>query len=343
MGSDKEYMQTETIRQEKAAGFRSGKELILATKAYAKEDRRKSWRYMLSAFFLLVVLQVTALAAPWFIVQLIAGLAQGLVIIRFFVIYHDYLHHTILQKSWWANAIMTLFGLYIMAPKSIWKRSHDYHHKHNSKLFSASIGSYPVATRKKFERMTKWERRQYLMIRHPLTILLGYISMFMYGMCINSLLSSPRRHLDSLLSLIIHAAFITLVVVFLGWPSYIAGILLPFFISTAVGAYLFYAQHNFPGVIFKSNEDWAYETAALQSSSYMKTNALWSWVTANIGYHHIHHLNSRIPFYRLPEAMAGIPELQQATTTSLSVRDIKACLRLKIWDPELGKMVGLKS
>ncbi len=334
-------MDTGTMQETERVHARKGKELILATKVYAKEDRKKSWWYMLSTLSLLCLLMAVALWAPWFGLQLAAGFLQGLLIVRFFVIYHDYLHHTILQKSWWANAIMTAFGIYIMAPKSIWKRSHDYHHKHNSKLFSASIGSYPVATRRKFERMTKAERRQYLMVRHPFTIMLGYLSMFMYGMCINSLLSSPRRHLDSLLSLILHAVFIAAVVTTLGWQSYITGILLPFFISTGIGAYLFYAQHNFPGVVFKANEDWAYETAALQSSSYMETNKFWSWVTANIGYHHIHHLNSRIPFYRLPEAMAGIPELQHATKTSLSLKDIKACLQLKIWDPELGKMTGL--
>lgn len=323
--------------------FRKGKELILATKAFVKEDRLKSWWYLLSTFALLMGTMLTALLAPWLWLQLIAGVAQGLVIVRFFVIYHDYLHHTILQKSGLANAIMTAFGIYILAPKSIWKRSHDYHHSHNSKLFSASIGSYPIATRRKFENMSSKERREYLMIRHPLTILLGYFSMFMFGMCVNSLLSSPRRHLDSLLSLVLHAAFITLTIVFLGWQSWLAGIMIPFFISTAIGAYLFYAQHNFPGVIFKSNEDWAYETAALQSSSYMKTNRFWRWVTANIGYHHIHHLNSRIPFYRLPETMQAMPELQQPKITTLSLKDIAACLRLKIWDPELQQMVGLRS
>jgi omega-6 fatty acid desaturase (delta-12 desaturase) len=334
-------MLTVSAQQTGTNHMRSGKELILATKAFAKEDRMKSWMAMYSTLFLLIGLMAVAFLAPWFGVKIIAGILQGLVIVRFFVIYHDYLHHTILQKSGVANAIMTVFGIYILAPKSIWKRSHDYHHNHNSKLFSASIGSYPVATRKKFESMSKGERREYLMIRHPLTILLGYLSMFMFGMCINSLMSSPRRHLDSLLALILHAAFITLTVIFLGWQSWLAGIMIPFFLSTAIGAYLFYAQHNFPGVVFQANEDWAYETAALKSSSYMKTNAFWAWVTANIGYHHVHHLNSRIPFYRLPEVMKALPELQGATITTLSFKDIRACLMLKIWDPEQQKMVGL--
>lgn len=322
--------------------MRKGKELILATKAFAVEDRKKSWWLTLSTLFLLLALMATAVWAPWFPVKIAAGLLEALVVVRMFVIYHDFQHHTILQKSKFANAVMTAFGVYILAPKSIWKRSHDYHHGHNSKLFSASIGSYPIATKSKFESMTAGERREYLAIRHPLTILMGYFTMFMFGMCISSLISSPRRHLDSLLALLIHAALITLSFIFLGWQSTVAAIFIPFFLSTAIGAYLFYAQHNFPGVIFKSNADWAYETAALQSSSYMAMNPFWKWVTGNIGYHHIHHLNSRIPFYRLPEVMAHFPELQKVTVTSLSFRDIRDCLRLKIWDPEQGRMTGLK-
>jgi omega-6 fatty acid desaturase (delta-12 desaturase) len=321
--------------------LRKGKELILATKAFAKEDRNKSWWHLLSTLFLLLSFLTGAFMAPWFGVKIVSGFLLALTTIRFFIIYHDYLHHAILQKSKLANVIMTIFGIYILAPKSIWKRSHDYHHNNNSKLFSASIGSYPIATRKKFDNMTKTERRIYLIIRHPLTIAMGYFTMFIYGMCLSSLLSSPKRHLDSLLALVLHVAYITLTIVFFGWQTWFAAILLPFLIAQALGAYLFYAQHNFPGVFFHANEDWAYETAALKSSSYMKTNAFWAWVTGNIGYHHIHHLNSRIPFYRLPEAMDALPELQAAKITTLKPADIAACLRLKIWDVEKQQMVGL--
>ena len=69
-------------------------------------------------------------------------------------------------------------------------------------------------------------------------------------------------------------------------------------------------------------------------------NFFMQWVTANIGFHHIHHLNSKIPFYRLPEAMKSIPELQQAKTTRLTPSEIIACLKLKVWDPEQNRMIG---
>ena len=107
-----------------------------------------------------------------------------------------------------------------------------------------------------------------------------------------------------------------------------------------LGSYLFYAQHNFPAAIYKPNTEWNYAGAALESSSYMEMNKIGHWMTANIGYHHVHHLNSRIPFYRLPEAMAAIPELQRPGRTSLSPSNIIKCLRLKAWDPELNRMVG---
>ena len=108
-----------------------------------------------------------------------------------------------------------------------------------------------------------------------------------------------------------------------------------------LGAYLFYAQHNFPGVKFRSNIEWCYENAALESSSYMAMNPFMQWATANIGFHHVHHINSKIPFYRLPEAMAKIPELQTASITRLTPKEIIRCLRLKLWDAGKNKMIGL--
>ncbi len=88
---------------------------------------------------------------------------------RVFIIFHDYQHHTILQKSPLAKVLFTVFGVYMITPPSIWKRSHDHHHNHNSKLFSASIGSYPIMTKRKFEEASKSEQRSYLAVRYPLT------------------------------------------------------------------------------------------------------------------------------------------------------------------------------
>lgn len=318
-----------------------GKQLILATKPFAKENRSKSWAYTISTLIFIGLTFAGILFIPYLAVKIILSLLAGLLLVRMFVIYHDHQHHTILIKSPAANFIMTAFGIYMLAPTSIWKRSHDHHHNHNSKLFSASIGSFPIATRQKFSGMSPGQKTTYLAIRHPLTISLGYLSMFVGGMCIGSFFSAPKRHWDSLFALVLHIAIAICIILFLGWQSWLLISFIPFTIACGLGSYLFYAQHNFPGVTFATNKDWAYEKAALESSSYMTMNPVMRWFTGNIGYHHIHHLNSKIPFYRLPEVMEHFPELQRCKTTSLKIKDVVACLRLKIWDAEKNKMTAL--
>jgi omega-6 fatty acid desaturase (delta-12 desaturase) len=320
----------------------SGKELILSTKKYAAENLRSSWAHTVSTYLILLLSLAGTLFVPTLVGKIACSIFAGLIIIRSFIIYHDYQHHTILHHSRTAKVLMTIFGWYILAPASIWRRSHDYHHQHNSKLFSADIGSYPIVTKDKFQSMGRKQRFGYLAIRHPLTMLFGYISMFIWGMCLRSFLSNPQKHLDSLFALLVHVAGSVLIWVFFGFQGWLLCVFMPFFIGHAMGAYLFYAQHNFPGVVFRDRCGWTYESAAMESSSYMRMNGFMQWCTGNIGFHHIHHLNCRIPFYNLPVAMEGIHELQNAKITTLRPKDILACLRLKVWDPETQRMIGYK-
>ena len=320
----------------------TGKELILTTKPYAKEIRWKSWYYTITSFLLLAASLLGTYFIPNIYGRIFCSLFAALLLARCFMIFHDYQHHTILRGSYIANIIFTIFGMYILTPASIWKRSHDHHHNNNSKLFSASIGSFPIMTKEKFLEADKKERKIYLAVRHPLTIVFAYFTMFLYGMCLQSFLSSPRRHWDSLAVFILHIAVAVLMFIFLGSSVWFLTLFLPLFVVHMLGAYLFYAQHNFPGVKFRSNIEWCYEHAALESSSYMAMNSFMQWATANIGFHHIHHINSKIPFYRLPEAMEKIPELQTATVTRLTPSEIYKCLRLKLWDAAQNKMIPLR-
>lgn len=322
--------------------MRTGKQLILATKPFAQEIRWKSWYYTITTALLLAGLLAAVCFVQFLPVRIVCSVLSGLVIVRMFVIYHDHQHHAILHRSKLADILFTLFGIFVLAPTSIWKRSHDYHHNHNSKLFTASIGSYPIVSKQKYLQASAKERRAYLAVRHPLTILFGYITMFVYGMCLRSFMCSPDKHWDSLIALVLHAGMGAALIIFMGWPVWLLVQVVPAFIAMAIGAYLFYAQHNFPGVTFEEKDGWCHDNAAMASSSYMLMSPFWKWVTGNIGYHHIHHLNARIPFYRLPEAMAGVPELQQAKTTSLHPAHIFACLRLKVWCPDQNAMIGFK-
>ena len=144
-------------------------------------------------------------------------------------------------------------------------------------------------------------------MRHPLTILFGYVFMFLFGMCVNPFIHYPRKHFDCLIAIVVHIAIGAALLIYGGWPALLLTLVIPFFITYAVATYFFYAQHNFPGVSFSDQGGWTYEKAAMESSSFMRTGRIMGWFTANISYHHIHHLNARVPFYRLPEAMQANP------------------------------------
>ncbi len=297
---------------------------------------------MLSTLGLLVL---AAAGTSWLLplwVRVPSSVLMGFVMMRLFVIYHDQQHHAILSRSRPAEFLMKVFGILAITPSSVWRSSHNHHHKHNSKLRGSDIGSFPIMTKDQFAKSSRSERASYLFVRHPLTILFGYVFMFLYGMCINPFLHYPRRHWDCLAALVVHVAIAAALVFFGGPAALVLSLLVPFFITYAVATYFFYAQHNFPGVTFRDQAGWTYEKAALESSSFMRTGPVMGWFTANISYHHVHHLNARIPFYRLPEAMRAIPEIQSPKVTSLSLADIRQCLGLKVWDVETQRMVGVQ-
>ncbi|MDQ8195084.1 fatty acid desaturase [Coraliomargarita sp. SDUM461004] len=322
--------------------MRTGKTLILATREFAKDNTAQSWAHILSTILYMLVVAAIIIWLPMWYLRLPASVLLGLLMVRMFVIYHDHQHHAILPHSKLAKWLMRLGGILAMTPSCIWQHSHNHHHNHNSKLRSTHIGSYPVMTSERYKNSTKKERLKYLLMRHPVTILCGYFTVFILGMCIIPMLDNLKANRDSLIALLVHALLYTLVISALGWTLAAFTIFIPFFTAGAIGSYLFYAQHNFPQVIFKDKEGWSYEGAALDSSSFCKMGTVMNFMTGNIGYHHIHHLNAKIPFYRLPEVYAKLPELQTPRITTLHPKEILRCLSLKVWDVEQQRLLPLK-
>jgi acyl-lipid omega-6 desaturase (Delta-12 desaturase) len=322
--------------------MRTGTELILATKRYAVDFPVRSWWHVLSTGFLLMAALAGTHWSPFPAGRLVCSVLSGLVALRFFVIYHDQQHHAILPRSRAAEVLMRVFGIFALSASSVWRSSHNHHHSHNSKLRGSHIGSFPIMTKSQFLKSSKADRRKYLFMRHPLTILFGYLSVFLLGMCIVPFWRDPKKHYDCLIALLCHVVIGAALVLSWGWRGLLLTQTIPCFILYSMGAYLFYAQHNFPSVAFQDKAGWTYEGAAVESSSFLKTSRLMAWFTANIGYHHIHHLNARIPFYRLPEVIRAIPELQTPKTTSLHPLEIARCLRLKLWDVESQRMISLR-
>jgi omega-6 fatty acid desaturase (delta-12 desaturase) len=320
--------------------MRTGAELVRASNAYTDEDVPRTWRLLLVALFCFFVCLAGAVAPLWLPIRIAASLLEGLVIIRLFIFYHDYLHGALLRNSRIGAAYMRLFGWLMLTGVSVWRQTHDYHHKNNAKMLGASIGSFPIVSVDIWRKLSPSDRRDYRIARSPITMLFGYFTVFILGMCISPFRRNPRQHLDGLLSLIVHFATMAVIGMVFGWTAAFLGVMLPMIVACSSGSYLFYAQHNFPSMKLKNRQDWEYSFAALNSSSMFDMSPLMHWFTGNIGYHHVHHLNHRIPFYRLPEAMAGMPELQQPGRVEWSLRSILSCLAGNVWDPAQQKMVS---
>lgn len=306
------------------------------------ENRARSWyEFLITVVLIAGLLTVCFQTRLPLAIRLAASAVTGLLYVRLFVIYHDFRHRAILLNSPVASFLMGIVGWYVLAPEQIWTRSHEHHHNNNSKLTISGIGSYPTVSKERFLKLTRSQRTLYLVNRHPLTIILGYFTLFIYWLNLKSFIESPRRHVDSFLALVFHVGMAAGLWYFLGFETYFLTWFLPIFIMAGMGAYLFYCQHNFPGAKFRENHDWTYANAALSSTSYMVMSPVMHWFTGNIGYHHVHHINSRIPFYRLKEAMESMPELNNVSTTSWNPLDVWRCFRLKIWDEASDRMITL--
>lgn len=319
--------------------MRTGAELVRAAAPFAQEDRGRTWRLLIVAILAFSASQAAVVLAPYWPVKIAAAVLSGLILVRLFIFYHDYLHGAVLAGSRVGRVVMHAIGYWVLAGPSVWKQTHDYHHKHTAKMVGASIGSYPIVSVDMWQMMTEKQRRDYVLVRHPLTMFFGYFTVFVLGMCISPFRRNPSQHRDGLWALAFHLALLVAASLAFGPAVGVTLVFLPVFVATGLGSYLFYAQHNFPEVEIRDRAEWEYSFAALHSSSMMDMPPVMHWLTGNIGYHHVHHLNHRIPFYRLPEAMAAIPELQNPRRTSLRPADIRACFQLKLWDPGKNRMV----
>ncbi len=319
--------------------LKKGRDLLIATRAFAREDRARSWRVVVSTFVLMIgTLTASALLTNVWL-RTILSVVGALLMVRTFITYHDYMHGAILRSSRTASALFHVYGLFSLTPARSWKRSHNHHHGAVGQISFIAPGAFPIVTTRMWKSASSGAKFRYRLTRHPLIILFGYVTIFFFSVTLEPLLRNPKHHWDSAISLLCHGSLVASLWMFGGFDDAFFAVLLPMTLSSTLGSYLFFAQHSFAGMIVLRPDQWSIYRAALVTSSYMRLNRMMHWFTGNIGYHHVHHLNVRIPFYRLREAMAAIPTLQTPITTSLSLRDVIACFRSSLWDEEQQRMV----
>jgi omega-6 fatty acid desaturase (delta-12 desaturase) len=327
---------------ETQTSVQADRDLFKATVPFGVESVKTSWWVVGSTFLLLFASLFGAALAPYWPLRLFFSILSALLMVRAFITYHDYMHNAILSRSrlaWW---LFRLFSVIALTPPRSWRKSHNYHHGHVGNIDAASDGAFALMTTDMWRDASPLTRIAYRVERHPLTILAGYFTVFFLSVTVLPFFRNPARNWDSLLVVLGHGGLIAVLWLSGGLDTAFFVLLLPMTIASMIGSFLFFAQHSFENMRILPTEKWTSRRAAMESSSYLKLNKVMRWFTGNIGYHHIHHLNVRIPFYRLPEAMAAIRELQSPKTITLSFKDIRACFRCCLWDEGLQKMVSYR-
>lgn len=254
MNAEQAVMQVEKVRVEdgRSRPWRTGKDLLDATRPFAEEFRLRSWWNVVSTFLALGTALTMAAILPWWPLRIIASILGGLLFVRAFILFHDFLHGALLRRSRVAQALFYAYGLVALTPPENWRRSHNFHHANVGKpivsdndsfsLLTSDIGVFPLMTTDMWRRASTWQRLRYRVHRHPLTMLAAYVTVFLWSLCLAPLLQNPRKNWPSILALIVHGGVIAGVSWIAGFSAALFGFLLPFAIAAAAGAYLFFAQ-----------------------------------------------------------------------------------------------------
>jgi omega-6 fatty acid desaturase (delta-12 desaturase) len=327
-----------SARQAAGVARRTGAELRRALRPFASEHRARTWR-LLAVTLLALAGCLSAAALLPTPLGLVGSIAAGLVEIRLLIFFHDAMHGSIFRGSRVGRVLMQSIAALMLISPSVWREMHDGHHGTNGQTKHAGAGGYPVLTLDEWRRTTPSARFMYRATRHPLSIACGYLTVFILGTGVLPLCRAPRKHVSVLLVFLLHAALVGTVGAYGGSGLALRIVVLPIFVALGVGSYILYAHHNVPGIVYLREEERDHQRAALRGASHFRMGAVMGWLTGNLGLHHAHHLDSRIPFYRLPEAIAAVPELAQAPSTSWHPRDVALNLRLAVWDPDQDRML----
>jgi acyl-lipid omega-6 desaturase (Delta-12 desaturase) len=258
---------------------------------------------------------------------------------RTFIIFHDCGHGSFFKSSR-ANAIVgTITGILTFTPYYQWRHDHAVHHATSGDLDRRGVGDVWMLTVDEYRAASPLKKLGYRIFRNPFFMLvLGPIAMFVIFQRFPTGTGGRRERLsvwgtDAVLLGIWAVAAITI-----GIKAYILIQLPVLLVAGSLGIWMFYVQHQYPGVCWERHMNWNYVEAALQGSSFYRLPRFLQWFTGNIGFHHIHHLNSRIPNYKLEKCYLANPMLHAVPV--LTLRSSLAALRYRLWDEDRKMLVG---
>jgi omega-6 fatty acid desaturase (delta-12 desaturase) len=272
---------------------------------------------------------------------LLLSIPLGGLVVRFFIIQHDCGHGSFTPSRRVNDTIGRIVSVLTVTPYGLWRRTHAQHHASSGNLDRRGAGDIKTLTVAEYMALTSGEKFRYRIYRSPIFLfLVGVPAFFVLIQRLPWFHPLPAREVwRSVIGL-----NLALVVLYgaLGYAmgfGKLAMIAIPsIFVATIIGGWLFFIQHQFEDTHWDTSENWNFQVAAVHGSSFYVLHPILDWFTGNIGLHHIHHLNSMVPNYRLRACLEASPEFM--SLNRLTLWDSFQCARLTLWDESQRRLIG---
>lgn len=300
-----------------------------------------------------LITTISGFALTWLAMWLMRGQAYGITLLlaiptagfllRLFCIQHDCGHGAFFASRRLNDHVGRALGVVTLTPYRYWQRLHAAHHAHSGNLDRRGLGDIHILTVSEYRALSRPKKIAYRFYRHP-AVLFGigplYLFLFKHRLPFDLPLSQAQAW-QSVLGTNLAILLLASGMIWLMGPAAFVKILLPpVALASSAGVWLFFVQHQFEAAYWRREKDWSFRQAAVSGSSWYQLPKILQWVTASIGLHHVHHLSSRIPNYRLQEALVQTPQLRGAQ--ALTMRQSLTCVSLSLWDEHAAKMIRFR-
>jgi omega-6 fatty acid desaturase (delta-12 desaturase) len=268
------------------------------------------------------------------------SLCNAAFILRLFAIQHDCGHASFFKNRTLSDWVGRTLGVLTLTPYDVWRRAHAIHHSSAGNLSRRGIGDVDTLTLAEYRSLSGYRRFRYRMYRHPIVLFglgPGYL-FFLQNRLPLGLMAKARYWVSAMSTNAAIVAALSVVWYFGGLMPILLIFVPSTLLAATAGVWLFYVQHQFEHTHWEAEAEWDIHDAALQGSSHYVLPATLQWLSANIGIHHIHHLYSRIPFYRLPEVLRDHSTLAQINR--MTVRESLVNARLHLWDEDTKRLLS---
>jgi len=262
-------------------------------------------------------------------------------LVRLFMIQHDCGHGSFFRHRRTNDWVGRAISVVTLTPYDYWRRAHASHHANSGNLDRRGIGDIDTLTVDEFRARSPWRQFLYRLYRHPIVMFgLGpaYLFVLRHRLPTGLTLSGWRDWASAMATNAAIAIVAGVMIWLVGLGPFLIVQVPITLLASSIGVWLFYVQHQFEDTLWEREERWSFHEAALHGSSHYDLPGILRWFTANIGVHHVHHLSSRIPYYRLQEALRDRPELRQVSRLTL-LQSLRA-VRLVLWDEENRRMIS---